>query len=349
MIAVLASALSTDVLWVVFVLLAVVVITAILTVSIHAGLAVAQDALPYLLLLAWVILALALLNGAWILAVGSALLVVYHLTLVVPRFVTDRVPHWAASAPKLRLVVSNVFTENKTPEVLAKLLIEADGDVMIITEWNPRFAAAFEAAGGGDSHPHRLTDDDDHSEYNVCIASKTPLSDKSALVDVGELKLTHAVVPFGGREVQVIGIIPNAVVDPGGFDIWKSQISSLIAHIPSLEKPVVIAGDFNTTRFRPEFKALLRAGLTDAHDALGRSLKPSFRLSTDGVLAKPGVVIRLDHALLSKAVVAIDADDLEAGGSDHLPFVMTLAIRPHRRLGSGVTRRPNSDRSVPAT
>ncbi|MEO6122092.1 MAG: endonuclease/exonuclease/phosphatase family protein [Ilumatobacteraceae bacterium] len=344
-----ATALSTDVLWVLLALITAVVVTAILTVSLNVGLAVAQDALPYLLILSWVILILALLSGAWVLAILAGLLGVYHLALIVPRFVSARIPHWAAHAPKLRLVVSNVFTENKTPDVLAALLIAADGDVMVITEWNPQFAAAFERAGGGDSHPHRLVDDNDHSEYNVCIASKTPLSEKSAIVEVGQLKLTHAVLLCGSREVQIIGIIPNAVVDPGGFDIWKSQIGSLIEHIPSLEKPVVIAGDFNTTRFRPEFRALLKAGLTDAHDALGRSLKPSFRLSTDGVLSKPGVVIRLDHALLSKSIVALDADDLESGGSDHLPFVMTLAVQPERRSSAWFTRRSSPRRAVPTT
>lgn len=347
--ATLASALSTDALWILFALVTAVAVTAILRVSIFVGLAIAQDALPYLLILGWVILVLALLNGAWILASMAALLGVYHLILIIPRFRSDRVPRWAARAPHLRLVVSNVFTENKTPEVLAKLLIDADGDVMVITEWNPQFAAAFERAGGGESHPHRLVDDNDHSEYNVCIASKTPLSDKSCIVEIGQLKLTHAVLPCGQREVQVIGIIPNAVVDPGGFDIWKAQIASLIEHIPSLERPVVIAGDFNTTRFRPEFRALLKAGLTDAHDALGRSLKPSFRLATDGLLARPGVVIRLDHALLSKAIVALDADDLEAGGSDHLPFAMTLAVQPHRRPASTVTHRAKPDRSATET
>ena len=91
-----------------------------------------------------------------------------------------------------------------------------------------------------------------------------------------------------------------------------------------------MAGDFNTTRFRPEFRALLRTGFLDGHDALGKGLSTSFRLATEGVLAGPGTVIRLDHALLSKAVCALDAHDLDAGGSDHLPFVMTLAVRQQR-------------------
>lgn len=327
----LTSAWITNVQWIVIVLLSVVVLTAVLSFSIHAGLAVAQDGLPYLLVLAWVILILAVIDRAWILAAAAGCLVVFHLFLIIPRFLSARMPHWAADAPRIRLVVSNVFTENPTPELLAASLLAADGDVMIITEWNPNFAAAFEAAGGNESHPHRLVDDDDHSEYAVCIVSKVPLDEKSAIIEVEQLKLTHAILPCGARNVQVIGIIPNAVVDPGGFPIWKSQIASLIAHVPSLDKPIVLAGDFNTTRFRPEFRALLKVGLIDAHDALGRGLTSSFRLSTKGILASPGTVVRLDHALLSKEVCAIDAHDLESCGSDHLPFVMTIAVRQHRK------------------
>ncbi|MDP2293511.1 MAG: endonuclease/exonuclease/phosphatase family protein [Actinomycetota bacterium] len=313
--------------WVLCVALGALAITGALSKTKHVGLAVAYDALPYLLVLAWVVLILAVLDGSWLLAMAAGALAMYHLSLVVPRFMPARRPRWARTAPQLRLVVSNVFTENETPEVLAAGLIAADADVMVITEWNPTFAAAFEAAGGGRSHPHRLVDPDDHSEYAVCIASKTPLGDDSAIEQIGELTLTRAVVACGNRSLQLIGIIPNAVVDPGGFSIWRSQLDTLIAHLPSLAKPIVLAGDFNTTRFRPEFRALLRAGFVDAHDSLGKGLSTSFRLSTDGVLAAPGTVIRLDHALLSTAVCALDARDLDAGGSDHLPFLLTLAVR----------------------
>lgn len=313
--------------WGLWVVLAAIALTAVFSISIHAGLAMAQDALPYLLILAWVLLILAVIERGWILAIASAALAGYHLWLIVPRFRAERIPHWAASATKLRLVVSNVYTENPTPDILAAGLLAADGDVMVITEWNSRFADALEAAGGTTSHPHRLVDKDDRSEYVVCIASKTPLDPASAIVQVGPLKMAHAVIPSGNRLVQLIGVIPHAVVDPDGFAIWKSQVDALVELVPSLDKPIVLAGDFNTTRFRPEFQALLRTGLSDAHDALGQGMEASFRLSPDGVLAAPGTVVRLDHALLSHDVCATQAENLESGGSDHLPFVMTLAVR----------------------
>jgi endonuclease/exonuclease/phosphatase family metal-dependent hydrolase len=134
-------------------------------------------------------------------------------------------------------------------------------------------------------------------------------------------------VPAGERTLHVIGLNPTAVVDPDGFDEWAKQIDTLIAALPSLDRPFVLAGDFNTTQFRPEYKRLLEAGLIDAHDALGKGLTTSFKLSAEGALAAPGTVVRLDHALLSDGVAALGTEDLEASGSDHLPFRLTLAVR----------------------
>jgi endonuclease/exonuclease/phosphatase (EEP) superfamily protein YafD len=102
-----------------------------------------------------------------------------------------------------------------------------------------------------------------------------------------------------------------------------------------VDGPFVIAGDFNSTRFRPEFKRLLDAGLIDAHDTLGRGLSTSFQLAATGALAAAGGIVRLDHALLSDGVWPVSSRDLDAGGSDHVPFVVTLAVRPNTRLPGG--------------
>jgi endonuclease/exonuclease/phosphatase (EEP) superfamily protein YafD len=71
----------------------------------------------------------------------------------------------------------------------------------------------------------------------------------------------------------------------------------------------------------------LATGLIDAHESLGQGLSPSFKLAAEGVLATAPVV-RLDHVFLSHDVRAISAEDLASEGSDHFPFVVTLAVRP---------------------
>ncbi|HEY4610307.1 MAG TPA: endonuclease/exonuclease/phosphatase family protein, partial [Ilumatobacteraceae bacterium] len=121
---------------------------------------------------------------------------------------------------------------------------------------------------------------------------------------------------------------PMATVDPGGHETWKEQIDELKKFVPTLNGPAIIAGDLNTTRYRPEFTELLELGLTDAIDSLGKGLDTSFKLGSDGVLGDVGAVARLDHALVNDQVHALAVEDLEACGSDHLPFKLTVAIRP---------------------
>jgi endonuclease/exonuclease/phosphatase family metal-dependent hydrolase len=108
---------------------------------------------------------------------------------------------------------------------------------------------------------------------------------------------------------------------------WKQQIDVLKQIVPTLSGPMIIAGDLNTTRYRPEFAELLDLGLTDAIDALGKGLQPSWMIRPSGVFRAVGAVVRLDHALVNKRVHPVILRNLDAKGSDHLPFVLRLAIR----------------------
>jgi endonuclease/exonuclease/phosphatase (EEP) superfamily protein YafD len=323
--------------WIVTGLLIVVVATSVLPTSMHAALALAHDALPFLLPLAGFALVHSVWANEWLLTCGSFVLVAAYVGLMIPRFRSERVPRWARRAPRLDLVACNVYINNATPDALAHQLVATGADVLVLAEWNPTFASALTAAGGDDRYPHRLLDADDHTDYSVCIASRRPFGD-SRIVSRGPLKLAHVAVACGARELQVVGLNTSAVVDRGGYKLWKLQLRRLIAHVPMLQTPAVLAGDFNTTRFRPEFRSLLRAGLTDAHDALGMGLSTSFKLAATGLLAAPGTVVRLDHALLTKGVYAIDAENLDACGSDHLPFRVTLAVRQPHRVTTTVTK-----------
>jgi endonuclease/exonuclease/phosphatase (EEP) superfamily protein YafD len=237
------------------------------------------------------------------------------------------------AAPRLELLVANVFIDNQTPGALARELLARGGDVIVILEWNAVFVREFDAAGGGDAYPNRVFDPADASDYAVGIVAKVPLLADSQMLMVGPLKFAQAVVDVGGQPLTIICLNPMAAVDPGGFAEWEKQLDALIEHVPSVAGPLVVAGDLNTTTYRPKVQELLATGLVDAHEWLGKGLSSSFKLSAGGVLAAPGAVVRLDHALLSNGVLPTGADDLESAGSDHLPFVVTLAVRPgnHRR------------------
>src|SRR4051794_7396247 len=291
------------------------------------GLAVAYDALPMVLLLAWVVLIAALLASQWLLAGVAAALAIYHLALVLPRMWATRTPRWAKHAPRLDIIVANVFIDNETPGDAARQLVEAAVDVVIIVESMAPFMAIFDEVGGKDTYPFRVSDPNDDSDYSVTLASKRELGPGSRMEIVGPLRLAIAELDVDGAAMTIVALNPMATVDPGGHETWKDQIDELKKFVPTVTGPMVIAGDLNTTRYRPEFTELLDLGLTDAIDSLGKGLDTSFKLGSDGVLGDIGAVARLDHALVNDLVHALAVEDLEACGSDHLPFKLTVAIR----------------------
>jgi endonuclease/exonuclease/phosphatase (EEP) superfamily protein YafD len=292
-----------------------------------AGLAISYDALPFLLAFSWAVAIVALVTGHWLLAVVAGSLCLYHVMLVLPRLISARVPRWARHAPTLDIVVANVFIDNKTPDDAARQLVAAAADIVAVVESTPAFLAILDGVGGGDAYPHRVTDPDDHSDYAVTLLSKHELGPRSRMATIGPLCVAIADIDVAGTSTLVVALNPMAAVDPGGHETWKEQIATLEEFVPTLSGPLIIAGDLNTTRYRPEFDELLALGLTDAIDSLGKGLNPSFKLGADGVLASIGAVARLDHALVNDSVHALSIDNLEPCGSDHLPFRLKVAVR----------------------
>jgi endonuclease/exonuclease/phosphatase (EEP) superfamily protein YafD len=334
------------------------IITAVLTalVGVHflqrvlsspsAVLAMAYDALPILLVGAWLLVIPALATGHHLLGALTIVLCVYHMHLVVPRFRTAPVPRWVADAPAFTLCVANVYVDNPTPAQSARALIAAGADVIVIVESTPKFIREFDAAGGADLYPNRVSDPQDSSDYAVTIVSRLTLADGSAAERHGDLRLMRAVVDVG-VPVQVLGVNPMATVDPGGYTIARAQLRDLARLVRQERGPLLVAGDLNMSRYRPEFAALLASGLHDVHDTLGKGLSMSFKLRASGWLAAFGPVARLDHALASPDLHPLAVTELDANGSDHVPFVVTLAVREGSRSEASRSEGSRSEVSRP--
>lgn len=325
--------------WILVAALAAVVATTVAGSTGHAAVAVAQDGLPYLLVVAWAVLVAALVGRSWGLVLAAAVLAGYHLRLLYTRLRRNRAPAWVAQAPRLTLTVANVFVDNEQPETLAAVLLGSAADVIVIAEWNEAFARAFDRAGGAAAYPHRLLDPSDRSDYAVSVVARLPLLEGSAMVTSGPLTVAHAVVQVSGRRVTIVGLNPMAVVDPDGYATWDAQVDELIAHVGRTPGPLVVAGDLNSTTVRPKLRQLLALGLDDAHELLGSGLSRSFKLAADGPAAAVGTVARLDHVLVDHLVRPVTLTDLASGGSDHVPFVAELAVATPAASRSGAAGR----------
>lgn len=301
-----------------------------LIARVEAGslLVMAYDGLPWMLTSAWGIGIWAAVTDHWILAGLSGLLCLQQLTLLVPRARRVRHPGWVAEATAIDLVVANVFVHNKTPEAAARQLVECGADVVIVNESSAGFMAWFDEVGGDEAYPFRITDPSDTGEYAVTVASRLALGPGSGIRDFGRLRLAVAAVEQDGEPVWIVATHLAATLELGGVKVWKEQIRELSHVIPTLPRPFVIAGDFNMTRYRPEFHRLLKLGMSDAFDELGAGLSRSMKVAASGPLSAIAPVARLDHALVDRSLVPLSVQNLRACGSDHLPYRLRLAVRP---------------------
>lgn len=315
--------------WGVVTVLAVVVLTWWSGVDRFAFLAMVHDSLPVVLSLAWVVGAYALYADWWPLAAAAAVFVGVHLAIVLPPLARGPVPAWVASAPRLSVALANVFVDNRTPDRAATALVQTGADVLVVAERTDDFLAGFRAAGGEVAYPSRLDGPADRPDYAMTIATRIGLLPGSEVVRAEALTAVRAVVDTGARPVTVLGVHLSALLAPGGFRAWRREIRELGEILATLTPPFVVIGDFNSSRFRPEFARLVRrAGLTDVHGGVGKGLSRSLKLSARGFLASVPAFTRVDHALVSPGLHALDVENLDTAGSDHHPFVATLAVHP---------------------
>ena len=221
-----------------------------------------------------------------------------------------------------------MFVDNATPDEAARQLIDSGADVVVIVESTAGFMRVFDQRGGAAAYPHRVVDPDTTSDYAIAIVARDPLGPRTEFRAIGQLRLAIADVDVHGTGMLLVALNPRATFDSAGHETWTEQLDTLAEFLPALRGPVVIAGDLNSTRYRPEFDRILELGYDDAIDALGKGMSTSFKL---GATNNVGGVVRLDHALTNADVHGVAMRNLEACGSDHLPFLVELAVRRERR------------------
>ena len=320
------------VMWAVLVGLGVVVVTWRIGVSRFAFLAMVHDSLPVTLVWAWVVAAYGVATQQWLLLGAAVPLLVVHLLVIVSRLAAAPTPEWVSSAAHVKVVVANVFIGNRTPQHSAVMLLQTEADLLVVAERSESFMREFGRAGGMDAYPFRVDGPSNEPDYATAIASRTSLLDGSSIVYSGSMRIVRAVLQCGSTELSIVAVHLRAVTEPGGFHAWRAEMRDLASYLTTVAHPFVVVGDFNSSQFRPALARLLRdAGLLDAHHTVGKGLTRSLKPAAHGALAWFPAFTRVDHALLSPGVHAVEVVNLPTAGSDHYPFLATLAVQQSMR------------------
>ncbi|MNQ56696.1 hypothetical protein D3C85_708260 [compost metagenome] len=223
-------------------------------------------------------------------------------------------------APTLTLYSANLWAPNTDVEAIARSIVEADADIVVLVELGDGPAAQLDRVLAG--YPHRLLNarvDRPSGAARAAIASRYPLTaiaDRpDGLVSVSAVAQT----PLGP-----INIIGAHLTRPWPFQHQWGQINqatALAAIRRDMNGPVIAAGDFNSVssaRIGRQIQA--ETGLIPAPGWPGTwpsVLPPAFAMTIDQVWRSP------DLALLERKLG-------RKNGSDHRPVItrFTLAAKP---------------------
>jgi len=229
-------------------------------------------------------------------------------------------PAGADPGTRFRLFSANVLFTNTDLDGIAAEVAAADPDVVVLQEVSPPTLAALGRAGTLDRFPYRsLTARPD--PLGTAILSRFPLDDVESCT-VGGMPMARATVVVGAHRVKLYNVHTRAPFGPGGLPLWTTQLGSLAAIAEAEPGPLILAGDFNASAGHRPFRAVLAAGVRDAHMACRRWWVTTW--PSDMRLAPP--FARIDHVLVSAHLGVLKVAEGEGRGSDHRPVIADLAV-----------------------
>jgi endonuclease/exonuclease/phosphatase (EEP) superfamily protein YafD len=251
-------------------------------------------------------------------------------------------PSLAGSLPALRLFSANVYHGNHDLGRIGQEIRATAPDLVALQELDPDGAAGLQRSGVLDRFPYAVTELR-KSPSGIGLWSRLPVAD-SQVQDVHGMAVIKATILVGSQRLRLYTV---HTVAPLGDDRvrWQAQLRWVSEEIRLERGPLVVAGDFNATRYHPSFRRLLSARLGDAHERRGRGWATTW--PRDRWPLPP--LMRLDHVLVSPDIGVRSVQEGLGHGSDHRPIIAELVLRsgaaaPSRLEG---TDHPASRAAVP--
>jgi endonuclease/exonuclease/phosphatase (EEP) superfamily protein YafD len=228
----------------------------------------------------------------------------------------------------LRVVSANVLAPNPTPEKVLEFVRAADADLVVLVDarrdkWQPILSALRELYPYQSPKLHggelpKLP----RERPPVILFSRHPILDEELVRPPGGRRpYLLAEVAVGDQTVVVAGVHPSSPSpsEPGDTRRRNRELDHIAEIAGEADRPVIVAGDFNTTPWSPYFQDLVAAaGLRNA--ALGQGY-----IGTWPTWFWPAL-IPIDHVLLKGPLAATTVRRGPPIGSDHFPIIADLRL-----------------------
>lgn len=210
---------------------------------------------------------------------------------------------------KVKIVSANVFKNNNQYKNAIDVFTQESPDIIALTEtdeiWIKNFNAVEDTYKYSIKHPR--TDN-----FGLAVYSKLPFQAK--MLDLGEYHLPLAVLDF--KNFRLIIAHPIPPISRNNLHENKLYLEAIAENAQNQRKPVIIAGDLNSTLWGEALKPLFDVGLK--------------RINTTGVAytwptQMPLIAMQIDH-FFAKGITEADFKVLSNIGSDHYPILTTVNL-----------------------
>ncbi|MFJ2351283.1 endonuclease/exonuclease/phosphatase family protein [Glutamicibacter sp. NPDC087673] len=272
---------------------------------------------PYLLLFPAVVLVIGLLRKQWLI---SGFVLVFLLCGALPNV------QWSSPAgqtgngsSELVLLSFNALKAGANPAQLAELIRDTDPQILVLVETSEPMHQQLAGLDALDGFGYRSQEAPAGGERDTVIFSKYPLQERSTdldSADTGWYSLPVADVQAPGGVVRVAGI--HVYPPVGDAQRWSQGLEAVIDWSnQQRDHPVILAGDFNSVRSHPGFRAL-GDGYAQADGVWPRATWPAGRSFPP--------LIGIDH-IVAKGLSITGSSSHIIDGSDHLAVSATVEFR----------------------
>ncbi len=272
----------------------------------------AMAIVPYVAAGVVIPLAVAALARSWIAFGVAAAVAAVFAGIVLPRAFGGGRPH--ATGPELRILTANLRFGQAGGASLVDLVRRTGAEVLSVQEFTPEAADRLDAAGIERLLPYQVIDPRSGPEGSG-LYSRYPLT---KLPDRGPttFAMVNATLAVpGAAPIRLTAAHPPAPLGPDAAK-WRRDLTEIPPATPHGQVGIV-AGDFNATLDHAPLRHLIGEGFTDAADATGQGLVPTFR---------PWPPITIDHVLADRRIAVERVKVYFQPASDHRALFAELRL-----------------------
>jgi endonuclease/exonuclease/phosphatase (EEP) superfamily protein YafD len=278
------------------------------------------DLITHFYVAAWIVTLAAVAALAWVRRYRTAMTFsVLAVVQAVPilRYELPNPAPPSSSAPRLRLLVANVFKNNRDYEAIAGLIRRERPDVVGLVEVLPHLVAGLEATAVHREYPYRYYHPVGVQGLALWFRERPAAIEEPAIFAPKGNPVYRATIRLGGRDVRLwLAHPPHPIGD--GRERANPDLEALGLAVGKDRGSRILVGDMNRTEGSPYFADLLRySGLRDSR--LGFGPEPSWP-------AWSFYRIPIDHAFVSEDLVVVGRRVGPAIGSDHLPLILDVTL-----------------------